>query len=105
MDRIKLLKQYLEKEPLDDFLNYALALEYQKSNDLSATIEILTALLKRNPQYLAAYYQLGKTYEQAGLIENAIETYRQGKIIAQAQNDKKTLGELNEALLMLDVEE
>lgn len=92
----------LKSEPDDSFLNYALALEYAKINDVKKAIALIEELLLRDENYLGAYYQLGKYYEQAELFVNAVATYKKGAIIAQLKNDKKTLGELNEALLMLE---
>ena len=92
----------LKSEPADSFLNYALALEYAKINDVRKAIELLEALLARDENYLGAYYQLGKYYEQLDQKNKAVETYQNGASIAQKQKNKKALGELNEALWMLE---
>lgn len=98
------LLEMLNDEPHDPFLNYALALEYAKEEDLVKATEIIETLLQRDKTYLGAYYQLGKLYELQNLAEKAIAVYREGIGIAKAQNNKKTMGELNEALLMLEDE-
>lgn len=103
LDRIQLLNDMLKKDPEDSFLSYALALEYVKSDQAKA-VELLEKVLKEKPNYLATYYQLGKLYEQSGKTQEAIEVYQKGMTLAQAQNNIKTMGELNEALLMLDDE-
>jgi Tfp pilus assembly protein PilF len=92
----------LKSEPQDSFLNYALALEYAKINDIKKAIELLEKLLENDENYLGAYYQLGKYYEQIEQLQNAVITYEKGVIIAQKCNNRKTLGELNEALMMLE---
>jgi tetratricopeptide (TPR) repeat protein len=102
MSRLQQLQDLLKSEPNDSFLNYALALEYAKLNELYKAIELIELLLKRDENYLGAYYQLGKYYEQTGEIQKAIDTYNKGVTIAQQQKNKKTLGELNEALWMLE---
>jgi len=102
LQRLQYIREMLKSEPDDSFLNYALALEYAKINDVKKAIELIEKLLLRDENYLGAYYQLGKYYEQTELLENAVATYKKGIIIAQLKNDKKTLGELNEALLMLE---
>ena len=102
--RILLLKEMLEKEPEDSFLNYVLALEYAKINEADKAISIISAVLQKDKNYLAAYYQLGKLYEQTGLIKEAINTYKAGVYTAKEQNNLKTLGELNEALMILEEE-
>ncbi len=100
--RIQQIQEMLKNEPNDSFLNYALAIEYAKLNDIKKAIEIIEVLLQRDENYLGAYYQLGHYYEQTEQPEAAISTYNKGIAIAKQQNNKKTLGELNEALWMLE---
>ena len=100
--RLQYIQEMLEKEPDDSFLHYALSLEYAKLNDMGKAIELLEQLIITDPAYLGAYYQLGKYYEQVGKPQLAEETYQKGVTIAKAQNNRKTLGELNEALMLLE---
>ena len=100
--RLQHIQEMLKNEPEDSFLNYALALEYAKTGDVKKAIELIEKLLQQNENYLGAYYQLGKYYEQIEQQQSAINTYKKGIVIAQLQNDKKTLGELNEALITLE---
>ncbi len=95
----------LATNPKDSFLQYAAALEYQKNKDLAGAIKIIQRIIKNDPEYLASYYQLGKMLEEKGKVDEAIATYKAGKAIAKKQNDTKTLGELSEALMLLDVYE
>ena len=92
----------LKEEPEDSFLNYALALEYAKSNNIKKAIGLIETLLLRDENYLGAYYQLGKYYEQSALNELAVSAYNRGIVIAKKLKNNKALGELNEALLMLE---
>lgn len=92
----------LRNEPNDSFLNYALALEFAKINEVEKAIIIIEMILERDANYLGAYYQLGKYYEQTLQPEKAIIAYQRGIEIAKKCNNKKTLGELNEALQMLE---
>jgi tetratricopeptide (TPR) repeat protein len=104
-DRIVLIKQMLDKNPEDSFLRYAVALEFKKNGDVEKSINYLEELIKKDPNYLASYYQLGKIFEEEGQAHKAIVFYRQGKLIAAKVNDRKTLGELDEALMILDADE
>jgi tetratricopeptide (TPR) repeat protein len=104
MSRIDMLLSYLEKEPNDSFLNYALALEYSKDN-IDKAIEILEKVISNDENYLGAYYQLGKYYEQRNDLLKAISIYKKGKEIAKEQMNTKTLNELCEALMMIEEEE
>jgi tetratricopeptide (TPR) repeat protein len=104
-DRLKMIETMLETNPKDSFLHYAAALEHQKSGDINAAIKIMQKIVKNDPDYLASYYQLGKMLEEKNKVEDAVEVYKAGKSIAKKQNDMKTLGELSEALMLLDVYE
>jgi tetratricopeptide (TPR) repeat protein len=86
-------------------LHYAAALENHKNGDINQAIKILKSIVKNDPNYLASYYQLGKFLEEKGKMEEAIEVYLAGKDVAKKQSDMKTLGELSEALMLLDVYE
>src|ERR1043165_3846987 len=101
-NRLQQLQQMLEQEPHDSFLNYAVALEHGKAGDTGKAIEIIESLLQRDPNYLGAYYQLGKYYEAQQQNDRAVTTYKRGAVFAQQMNNKKALGELNEALWMLE---
>ena len=102
ISRLRHIQEMLKNEPDDSFLNYALALEYAKENDIKKAIELIERVLVRDENYLGAYYQLGKYYEQTDLLPEAVITYKRGVVIAQQKNDRKTLNELNEALMMLE---
>jgi Tfp pilus assembly protein PilF len=102
MSRLQQLQQMLLDEPNDSFLNYALALEYAKEDNPLQAIKIIEEVVQRDENYLGAYYQLGKLYEQQNLSEKAIAIYQKGISIAKAQNNKKAQGELNEALWILE---
>ncbi len=99
--RLLQIQEMLKSEPNDSFLNYALALELAKSNEIKKSIEIIEALLQREPDYLGAYYQLGKFYEQSNSMEKSIEAYSRGIVIAKKNNNRKAESELNEALFVL----
>ena len=101
-DRFGLIKDMLKQNPEDSFLNYAAALEYKKKGESEKAIELIEALLQNDVNYLGGYYQLGKLYEEKGETEKAIDIYKRGKKIAQKTNDEKTLGELSEALMIID---
>ena len=100
--RIELMKKMLQDNPDDSFLNYASALEYAKEGNTAIAIEIMEMLIKKDENYLATYYQLGKLYEQKNQIEKALLIYKKGVVIAKREEDVKTIGELEEALMILD---
>ena len=100
--RIEMLNEMLKAEPNDPFLHYALALEFEKAEQIHKAITSLENLKSQQPEYLPTNYKLGKLYE---LILNniaAIEVYKLGVILAKKTNEMKTLGELNEAIMNLE---
>lgn len=104
-ERFKQILALLENNPNDSFLKYAAALEYKKHKQIDKSIELLVQLTSSNPEYVAAYYQLGKILEDQNKTDEAITTYRQGLIYANKNSDKKTADELREALMLLDADE
>lgn len=102
LSRLQQIQQMLQDDPHDSFLNYALAIEYAKINEVKKAIELIEALLTRDENYLGAYYQLGHYYEQTEQVQSAIAIYNKGIALAKLQKNKKAEGELNEALWMLE---
>lgn len=100
--RIDALNDMIKAEPTDPFLHYALALEFEKAEQIHKAITTLENLKTNHTNYLPTYYKLGKLYEL--LLNNvaANAVYRLGVVIAKKQNETKTLGELNEAILNLE---
>ena len=98
-ERINQLQAFLADTPDDPFLMYALALEYAKVGDDAAARGYFETVLKDHPEYVGAYYHLGKLLERGGFIEEAKAVYTKG--IGVAVDDKKARVELKEALAML----
>ena len=92
----------LEGEPNDVFLNYALAMEFVSSNELNEADSQLKKVLSIKPDYLPCFYQLGQLNEKLGNNDVALNYYKQGVDLAKSQNNNKALGELNEAIWMLE---
>jgi tetratricopeptide (TPR) repeat protein len=102
MSRLDTLQKMLLETPDDEFLLYAIALEYQKQGDSEGAIEQMNKLIAIHENYLPVYYQLGHLYAQKGDREYAMELFRKGIEIAKHRGDRKTIGELNEALMILE---
>lgn len=100
--RIEMLQRYLADDPTDDFSEYALALEFEKAGKRDEAIAHLEQVLKRNPDYLAAYFQCGKLYEAENEPVKAAACYEEGMVVAQKQGNTKTLNELRSASEMMD---
>ena len=100
--RLELLKRYLQEDPSDSFLRYALALEFISLNEQKQAYEQLGKLLNDEPDYLAAYYMAGKLAEVTGKNSQAIAWYVKGIEVARQQKNQQTLNELSAALSQME---
>lgn len=103
--RIELMQEMLTKDPNDPFLNYALALEYKAREAHTEALQRLQQLAQTHPEYLPTYYQWGQLLSDLGQTDEAIAVYKTGKALAKKKGEMKTLGEIQEALLLLDADE
>jgi tetratricopeptide (TPR) repeat protein len=101
-DRLNILKLYLEEDPGDPFIRYAIALELMKLGNLQQAFQEFTHLISESPDYLPAYYMAGQTAEALQNREMAIASYRNGMDVARKQNNQHALNELQTALELLD---
>jgi tetratricopeptide (TPR) repeat protein len=95
-DRLKQLFDFLKEEPNDPFLLYAIATEYNKF-DKSKALEYYENLLKDHENYVGTYYHAAKLYLELGHKELAEQTFRKGIQVAQQENDRHALRELQQA--------
>ncbi|HAL55852.1 MAG TPA: hypothetical protein DCP63_05095 [Bacteroidetes bacterium] len=97
-DRISKLKEFLDLDPNDSFSRYALALEYAALDDSVQAAALLEELLRRDPDYVPAYQQLGYVYQRISRREDAVAVFKRGIAIATQQHDQHAAGEMREAL-------
>jgi Tfp pilus assembly protein PilF len=97
MKRIDQLNELLAAEPNDTFLLYALALEYQASNEIAETSKSFDNLLANHSHYLPTYYVAANFFAEQQAIEKAKQIYETGIALAIAQRNLKTLAELRGA--------
>ena len=102
LPRKELIFDMLLKEPNDVFLNYALAMEHLSAEEFKEADAQLKKVLSINPSYLPCFYQLGQVNEKLGNNDIALIYYKQGVELAKSQKNTKALGELNEAIWMLE---
>ncbi|HEY6912982.1 MAG TPA: tetratricopeptide repeat protein [Myxococcales bacterium] len=98
MDRIDQLRKFIAASPDDAFPRYALALELKSKGDAGAAAAEMEELLRRKPDYLAAYLQLGMLLQALGKPEAARDALVRGQAVAQKQGNTHTLSELTQAL-------
>ena len=97
MERIEKLKEYLNQNDKDSFLQHALALEYIKIGNDEEAKNLFNEILRREPTYIGTYYHLAKLLERIGNSDDAIKVYERGMAEAKKANDNHTYNELQAA--------
>jgi Tfp pilus assembly protein PilF len=105
VNRIEILKSFLEHEPGDSFSRYALAMEYAKKGQMEEARKAFEYVRDHDPGYVANYFQLAQLYRNLGLRHDAEKTYRTGITVAAKAGDAHTREELEAALETLLTEE
>lgn len=103
--RLQQLLIFLENNPNDSFVLFALAKEHEKLNQLEEALQYYTKIMTNDPDYVGTYYHLGKLYEKQNKIGPAFQTYKEGIAIAKKINDSHAMRELAEAKLILGDDE
>ena len=98
--RLNKLLNFLESQPNDPFILYALATEYNSLNDTVQAFHYYLKLVAEHPDYVGTYYHLGKLYQQEAQPEKAIEIYQLGMQRARAKGDRHAFSELQGAYNM-----
>ena len=98
MNRIDILKGFLNDNPNDSFSRYALALEFVKLGQNDEALREFEAVRRSDPDYVATYYQLGQLYQKLGQKHEAEKTFRTGITVAAKAGDEHTRSELETAL-------
>jgi Tfp pilus assembly protein PilF len=98
MNRIEILKGFLNENPNDSFSRYALALEYVKLGQNDDALREFETVRTNDPQYVATYYQLGQLYQKLGQMHEAEKIFRTGITVAAKAGDEHTRSELEAAL-------
>lgn len=93
-NRLQKLLDFIENEPNDPFLKYALATEYLNANEPDKALNYYEDLVQNHPDYVGTYYHLGKLYEALDRKDDAIKTYQSGMTIARTARDNHAFSEL-----------
>jgi Flp pilus assembly protein TadD len=71
-----------EKRPDDAMIHYGLATEYRKANDLASAAAAFRTVVEKNPDYTAAWQELGSILVELGEREEAARVLREGIAVA-----------------------
>jgi tetratricopeptide (TPR) repeat protein len=92
--RLDKLLAFIQNEPNDEFLKYALATEYLRLNQSDKALSYYEDLVNKHPNYTGTYYHLGKLYEALNRKDDAIKTYETGMQITKQKRDNHAFMEL-----------
>jgi len=95
--RLAKLLEFLESDPNDPFIVYALATEYNNQNDTEKAYSFYLQLTEKHPDYVGTYYHLGKLLEKDNQKDKAIEIYQKGMQVARNKRDMHAFSELQGA--------
>jgi tetratricopeptide (TPR) repeat protein len=102
MTRLEQLMKYLGDSPNEPFLLFAIAKEYEGMDNKPEAFSYYEKLVAEHETYVGTYYHLGKLYEKINEENKALETYKQGMVVAQKQGDTHAYGELATAKFNVD---
>src|SRR6185295_18206777 len=102
--RITQLEKFLEQDPNDSFVQYALATEHVNLGDDESALSYFKKILAHDPDYTGMYYHLGKLYQRRQQNDLAEQTFLEG-MKRTLGKDAHTHRELQEALNQLLFEE
>ena len=94
MNRLAKLLEFIQNEPNDEFLKYALATEYLRLNETDKALNYYEDLVNNHPNYTGTYYHLGKLYEALNRKQDAINIYEKGMQITKEKRDNHAFSEL-----------
>lgn len=89
------------QDPTNILARYGLAMEYVKAGQFEKAVEAFQAVIGINPNYSAAYFHGGQTYEKLGMLDEAKAIYAQGIEVTTRTGDGHTRAELQGALDLL----
>ena len=99
--RIALLRALAAETPDDATTWFLLGRELLSRGHATQATEAFESAIHADPDYAAAYRQLGNAQEAAGLADAAAETYRRGVEVAARTNDLQAGKEMNAFLTRL----
>ncbi len=102
-NRLAVLKQMVEQEPLNSFARYGLAIEYAKGGQLEDAVTEFKELLARDGTYVAAYFHGGQALEKLGQVDEARAMYERGLEACAQKGDLHTRAEIEAALGLLPI--
>lgn len=101
MSRLESLRALVDRSPADSRLRFMLCMELTSTGDPTAAVWEFDELVRLHPDYVAGYFQAGRTSEGLGNTDAARAYYTRGLEAARRVGDKHAESELSDALDLL----
>lgn len=102
-NRLDQLMSYYEADKNDPFIQFAIAKEYEKNNNLDQSLSWFEQLYNNHSDYIGLYYHLGKLLEKLDRITDAKRIYSEGLVVAKNKKDFHAASELNNAKMNIEI--
>lgn len=94
MSRIDTFQRMLDQGGDSALLRFSLGREYLNAGDTASAVEHLRVAVEHDPDYSAAWRELGKACERNGDAPSAAEAWRSGIEAAERGGDKQAAKEM-----------
>jgi tetratricopeptide (TPR) repeat protein len=94
MNRLQMLTEFLQQNPVDAFARYGLAMEYSKAGQTEQALAEFKRLLEVHPDYTNGYFMAAQALERAGRTVEARQMLEKGIEAARRTGNKHALSEM-----------
>lgn len=95
MSKLGQLEDLIRKNPKNALMYYTLGIEYSRANESKKAIPVLKEAINLEPDYSAAYRELGRALVNSNLRKEAIEIFNKGIAVAEEKGDIQTAKEMH----------
>lgn len=92
--KIKELEVLIEQNPENALMHYTLGVECMRSRETEKATHALKKAIDLEPDYSAAYRELGKALVKLNSNEEAVEIFNKGIAVAEEKGDIQTAKEM-----------
>lgn len=94
MDRVEMLKQFLEQNPGDSFARYGLAMEYSRAGQTQTALEEFKKIVTSDADYVPAYQMAAQMLAEHDRADEAREWFQKGLEAASRTGNAKAQSEM-----------
>lgn len=92
--KVKELEALIKQNPDNVLMHYTLGIEYLRAEELGKAIGALSKAIELQPDYSAAYRELGKALVKLNSNKEAKEIFNKGIAVAEEKGDIQTAKEM-----------